>query len=366
VVERDGDRIGIVMADQRMPGRKGVDLLGELRRTRPTVVRILTTAYADIESAIEAVNSGAIYKYVVKPWNPRDLRGTLLRAMEFFLVQRERNLLFREKLSVLQRLVIIDRVRSLAALAAGLSHHVRNSMSALKFFLDEFTPDRLRMPASPETFGDMRVLENLHSMAVIESEKILRMVERVAQTVVEPSYRFADEADVMHLIRAGADRASARTGYPGKVTVDAVTGFPRLKVDGEMVIRLFEVLINRLGRSGAVAVSAKNGATVWGTPGIQVFVSGEGEPWSEEDAAALFTPFAYGKEDPTETGLDLLAAFFIAYHHGGDLIIHRTAPNGPGFEVRLPFSPEASRRPEAEDGLLEKLLTRFDLWDSLA
>jgi len=367
LLEREGDRVGVVMTDQRMPGKKGVDLLGALRQSRPTVVRILTTAYSDIESAIEAVNSGAIYKYVVKPWNPRDLRGTLLRAMEFFLVQRERNLLFREKMSVLQRLIILDRVRSLAALAAGLSHHVRNSMSALKFFLDEVAPDRLREAAPPEAFKDMHLIENLHSMATLESEKILRMVEKVAQTVVEPSYRFADDADLVQLIRSGADRAVAGVTRPGKVTVDASASFPRIKVDAAMVTRLFEILISRLGRGGgAVAIGMSNGVTVWETPCIQVFVTGEGQPWTQEESAALFTPFAYAKDDPSETGLDLLAAFFIAYHHGGDLIVHRAAPNGPGFEVRLPFSPEAARRPESGVGLLESVLTRFDVWDSLA
>jgi hypothetical protein len=115
-----------------------------------------------------------------------------------------------------------------------------------------------------------------------------------------------------------------------------------------------------------VVVDLKDTMPVWGTPGVQIFVSGEGGPWTEEEAAALFTPFAYGKDDPRELGLDLLSAFFITYHHGGDLIVHRAAPNGPGFEVRMPFSPESARRPEAEERLLESLLTRFDIWDSLA
>src|SRR5436190_22712507 len=78
----DGDHIGVIITDQRMPGRTGTDLLSQVRQTHPRIVRMLTTAYSDIDSAIEAVNSGAIYKYIVKPWVVRELRGTLLRAME--------------------------------------------------------------------------------------------------------------------------------------------------------------------------------------------------------------------------------------------------------------------------------------------
>ena len=119
ILEKEGPAIGIVIADQRMPGRSGVDVLGNVRRARPDTIRILTTAYSDLESAIAAVNSGAIYKYVVKPWDIPELGTQLKRAMEFLLVQRERDFLLREKLNVLQRLVVTDRVRSLAALAGG-------------------------------------------------------------------------------------------------------------------------------------------------------------------------------------------------------------------------------------------------------
>ena len=50
----------LVITDQRMPRQQGTDLLGRVRRTYPGIVRILTTAHADIEAAIDAVNSGAM------------------------------------------------------------------------------------------------------------------------------------------------------------------------------------------------------------------------------------------------------------------------------------------------------------------
>ena len=76
------------MTDQRMPGEKGVWLLERARQLRPHIIRILVTAYADMDAAIAAVNSGAIYKYVTKPWDPPQLEQTLKRGLEFFMVQR--------------------------------------------------------------------------------------------------------------------------------------------------------------------------------------------------------------------------------------------------------------------------------------
>src|SRR5512136_2858899 len=143
LLDQHKDEIGLLMTDQRMPGEKGVWLLEKARQLRPRIIRILVTAYADMEAAIAAVNTGAIYKYITKPWDPPQLESTLKRALEFFMVQRERDQLLREKMSVLHNLMIADRIVSLGLLAAGLSHHIRNALVAVKTFLD-LAPAKLR------------------------------------------------------------------------------------------------------------------------------------------------------------------------------------------------------------------------------
>src|SRR5947208_4472231 len=101
LLEEHKDEIGLLMTDQRMPGEKGVWLLERARQLRPRIIRILATAYSDMDAAIAAVNTGAIYKYVTKPWDPPQLENTLKRGLEFFMVQYERDKLVREKMSVL-------------------------------------------------------------------------------------------------------------------------------------------------------------------------------------------------------------------------------------------------------------------------
>ena len=142
LLEQHRNEIGLLMTDQRMPGEKGVQFLERARQLHPRAIRILTTAYSDLDVAIEAVNSGAIYKYVTKPWDIPQLEVTLQRALEFFIVQRERDLLLKEKLSAVQRMLITDRVLSLGILAARLGHYVRNSLVAVRTFLD-LAPEKL-------------------------------------------------------------------------------------------------------------------------------------------------------------------------------------------------------------------------------
>lgn len=112
-LRKEAASVGIVITDQRMPGMQGAEVLGQVRLEYPHIVRILTTAYSDLESAILAVNKGHIYQYVVKPWEIPDLGMILQRAADYFLVTTERDGLLRLKMSTLQRIVCSDRLKSL-------------------------------------------------------------------------------------------------------------------------------------------------------------------------------------------------------------------------------------------------------------
>jgi DNA-binding NtrC family response regulator len=82
--------IHVILADQRMPGRTGVDLLGRVRREFPDVVRLLFTGYADIGAVIDAINKGHVYRYISKPWEPEEMRLVLHEACERYDRAQER------------------------------------------------------------------------------------------------------------------------------------------------------------------------------------------------------------------------------------------------------------------------------------
>src|ERR671915_1868074 len=69
-LRRRGDQVAMLIADQRMPGMAGTDYLVEARRIVPDAKRVLLTAYADTEAAIQAINEVALDYYLLKPWDP--------------------------------------------------------------------------------------------------------------------------------------------------------------------------------------------------------------------------------------------------------------------------------------------------------
>lgn len=76
--------VAILISDQRMPQMTGIELLKKTAMTRPHMVRILLTGYTDVETLVEALNSGLVYQYVTKPWNNNDLKLTVNRARRHY------------------------------------------------------------------------------------------------------------------------------------------------------------------------------------------------------------------------------------------------------------------------------------------
>ncbi len=79
------EKIHVLISDQRMPIMSGSELLRHARQVSPDTVRILLTGYADADAALEAVNEGEIFRYINKPWGPKELRDTIAQAAEIAL-----------------------------------------------------------------------------------------------------------------------------------------------------------------------------------------------------------------------------------------------------------------------------------------
>lgn len=83
------EEIGVVVTDQKMPRETGVQFLGKVAEMDQDVVRILSTAYAELDAAVAGVNEAGIYRYVTKPWDVPELEITIRRAMELFTLRKQ-------------------------------------------------------------------------------------------------------------------------------------------------------------------------------------------------------------------------------------------------------------------------------------
>jgi len=82
---RSNPDIRIIFCDQRMPGEMGIDFLHHIKRDFPRPVRILLTAYADMETVVDAVNKGHIFRFVRKPWVEEEIISSIEEANKFYI-----------------------------------------------------------------------------------------------------------------------------------------------------------------------------------------------------------------------------------------------------------------------------------------
>lgn len=141
LLKKHSKEIAMIVSDQRMPGRPGIELLKQARAYYPRIIRILTTGFSDSTIAVNATNQGAVYHYVSKPWNSEELVSILKRAMDFHLIREERDNLMGRKLSSIQRKILESKLQCLLVFGAARNRDMKRSTEALNSYLQSVTND---------------------------------------------------------------------------------------------------------------------------------------------------------------------------------------------------------------------------------
>lgn len=87
----NSEPIEVVLADQRMPEKTGVEFFEGIVQTHPNPIRILLTAFTDINAIVDAINKGQVYRYITKPWSEFDLKLTIENAYQLYLLREQNN-----------------------------------------------------------------------------------------------------------------------------------------------------------------------------------------------------------------------------------------------------------------------------------
>ncbi len=89
ILAQEGE-MAIIISDQRMPMMNGTEFLGKIVDLFPDTIRILLTGYTDVEDLVEAINSGKVYRYITKPWNPGKLKEIVKEAVNTYRAVKRR------------------------------------------------------------------------------------------------------------------------------------------------------------------------------------------------------------------------------------------------------------------------------------
>ncbi len=169
----EAEHVDIIISDMRMPEMNGAQFLERVRAKWPDTIRLLLTGYADIQSILDAINRGEIYRYITKPWNDNDILLIVRHALERKELEREK-----------QRLETLTRQQNeqLKGLNAGLESKVQERTAELNTALASLTTanDKLKNSflTSIKIFSGM--IEMRNGSLAGHSRRVADLARRIA------------------------------------------------------------------------------------------------------------------------------------------------------------------------------------------
>ncbi|MCM0589896.1 MAG: SpoIIE family protein phosphatase [Gloeotrichia echinulata IR180] len=89
ILDKEGE-MAVIISDQRMPEMNGTEFLSRTVELFPDTIRILLTGFTDVEDLVDAINSGQVFKYITKPWNPERLKTLVEQATDTYRLVKKR------------------------------------------------------------------------------------------------------------------------------------------------------------------------------------------------------------------------------------------------------------------------------------
>jgi FixJ family two-component response regulator len=359
VLADHADTIGVVVSDQRLPGTQGTEFLSQLRKHHPDIVRILATAYSDIATAISAINEGAIYIYISKPWDPEALMRSIRQAMERFVLRFEKERLLQEKSSMMQQLVVSDRLAGYGVLAEGINHHLRNALVPVQTYLELVAANE----ESPISSEDEMMLE-LRQAARAQVRRITDMLLRLS-SVPKPIQK-ADSTcftveDVWH--EALGQLAESLQNKVLEVNISAPPNLPEVYGSrtrlSHFVRLILEDELERLPLNQSIVIDLQHGFANGMTPEhIRMEISDSGPPVDDTRLGALFTPFFVRPENPQYLGMNLATCYVTLHGLGGWAQAFNEAKRGTVLVFCLPVKVSNEAGSVSSSKALEHLLSQ--------
>ncbi|MHB8420058.1 MAG: sensor histidine kinase [Myxococcales bacterium] len=351
ILEREP--VGVLLADQRLPGMRGTELLAIAKERYPNVVRMVLTAYSEIEVVLEAINQGLASRYILKPWAKAMLQEVLVAGLD---VHR-----FQAQVAALQlRLIEQERFSTIGTLLANVTHDIRNPLSYLCAYAETLggalgniqawvaavqSDGRLRpafdLPQSKLALHELEELPNV-AVDIVHGLQVITGIVQSIQSQVRRSSAQVDPADVEQTARLAARLVQgAVAGAGGKLQLDVPENLPQVVLS---TVELSQVLLNLLvnGSHALEGVRTERALTVRARPdqsGVRIEVQDSGSGMTPEVQAHAFEQFFTTKPAGVGTGLGLANCKRLVESAGGRITLESAEGKGTTVAFWLPAAP---------------------------
>ena len=299
--------VATLVTDQRMPGMSGHELLVRAKEMRPDVVRVVITAYSDVDPILRAVNDGLVARYLIKPWDRTELEQILAWSIEAATLARHD--------SALQlRLMRTERLVTLGALGASVLHDLQQPIASTRLNVDRLsqhlsvvgaaaarnaTPQvREALAELPELLDDLRIAADVTQGIVAQLQAFLSPRPDAATT---PADRSTDPLRVMRYAMSVCRQVVTKAG--GTIVYEGPPALPTIAIGAT---ELAQVLIN-LVSNAAHALRPADGRVTLGAvvenERVRISVTDDGCGMPPDVLRRAGTAFFSTRPDGTGLGL---------------------------------------------------------------
>jgi signal transduction histidine kinase len=334
----------VLITDQRMPDMTGHELLVRVKQLYPETVRVVITAYSDLDPILAAVNEGLVARYIIKPWDRNEVEQILLWSLEAFTLGRQQ--------SALQlRLMQTERLVTLGSMAAAVLHDLHNPLTNLTVNVERLGElvgsfEKIIAPVKetltkkqrnqlddlahelPDLARDLLISCKVMSDMTVGLKQFIRAEPLPEPSGVEPIpiIQYA-----ISVCRETVVRARGRISYEGPASLPLLRiGSTELtQVLINVVANAAQALLERNKLGGRVVVSAVDEDAM-----VRITVDDNGPGMSRDLLAKVGTPFFSTRREGT--GLGVAQCRRLVERAGGSFRIESVEGQGTTVTCTIP------------------------------
>lgn len=353
--------IVVILSDQKMLGMNGIEFLIESQKINPDPIRIMITAYPELQLVMDSINRGHVYQFILKPFDMESLRVMTMRAVEHYHALKAFERAYNELQAAQEQLIRSERMSALGRLMSSISHELGAPISninqaailaqmewdQLQALIQDFCS--LRHESDIAQFHQKYSNEQIHRL-MNDFEGIIRTVKSASQYTKEiiqdlRGVSRMDDSEWMQVdIHPIIERSLHLMQTKYKYQIEFHTDFSRCPLIIGLSGPLTQVFLNLI-QNAAQAIPDKG--HIWISTRsdedyVHVHIRDNGTGIAPEHKEKIFQ-FGFTTKGPEEgTGLGLTIVTGIIEKHHGKISFTSELGKGTEFIVSLPVRRKAN------------------------
>ena len=337
--------VHVVVSDMRMPETSGARFLARVQQQCPDAIRLILSGMRDSQSILRAINDGQVYRYIVKPWDERELKITVRQALELSAVRQERRSLMAQleahnktlEQTVArrtERLLALGRQAEIGKYASQIVHNLNNPLHALYGALD-----LVGLLLSQAGDGVPPQIDRAMDMARRSVDDLQRIVSGILAHARDERQFHMEVVDVNQVIAQELEYFNLNPTFRYKIQKDIALA-PTLPTIAGSRVQIKQIVDNLV--TNAVDAMERAPRRILGVrtqadeQHIVIEIRDTGEGIAPDDLPSIFAPDFSTKPVGKGTGLGLASVKTMVAAYAGDIQVSSVQGEGTVFCVRLP------------------------------